>query len=796
MNDGAGRFTEFFRRGSDGKSPFPYQSRLAQGARWPARIEVPTGLGKTLAVVVAWLWRRQPGSAFRAVTPTRLIYCLPMRVLVNQTRETVEEVVSRLGLPTRTVVLMGGVDDDVAWDTYPEDDTIVIGTQDMLLSRALNRGYGMSRFRWPLHFGLLNNDCLWIVDEVQLVGSGVATTTQLQALRRKLGSVRPVQTSWMSATLQDDWLRTVDVEDVDLQGHERLESDDIANDEVQRRVNAQKTAARAAAAMGDAKDLATEIVIAHRAGTRTLVVVNTVDRARELFDALRKTKAKAQLVLLHSRFRLAERNAALDRALAEPSREGTIVVSTQVIEAGVDVSSATLFAEVAPWASLVQRFGRCNRRGEEIGARVFWVGLPEGDKVRAKLARPYELDDLLASEAALSELVDVGPSALPKKEMRLDRGLVLRRRDLLDLFDTTPDLMGNDVDVSRFIRDADDHDVRVCWRDVEDAPLGTEPSPGCEEICAVPIGLVRRWVKEKPARRMWTWDSLSGRWTQVERVHPGLTLLLRAADGGYDPVRGLDPDSEARVEPVLPAHISGREEDREHDGDPESEWGRWYTLAQHSDDVAAEALRIARALDLPKTLADAIVTAGRWHDAGKAHHAWQEAARRLGDDPPDDLVAKSQCRRGRLVCRGRRGFRHELASALLALAHGQTDLVSFLIACHHGKVRMSLRSLPSENAPTGIDGRPDPSILHARGVWEGDELPEVDLGDHVIIPPTRLTLSYMVLGDDEVTGPSWSSRVLALRDDPQLGPFRLGFLEGLVKCADERASRRVEGKQA
>ena len=61
------------------------------------------------------------------------------------------------------------------------------------------------------------------------------------------------------------------------------------------------------------------------------------------------------------------------------------------------------------------------------------------------------------------------------------------------------------------------------------------------------------------------------------------------------------------------------------------------------------------------------------------------------------------------------------------------------------------------------------------------------------MPPTKLTLSYMVLGDDAATGPSWLSRVLALRDDPNLGPFRLGFLEGLIKCADERASRRAQG---
>jgi CRISPR-associated endonuclease/helicase Cas3 len=212
-------------------------------------------------------------------------------------------VVQRLGLPVNVVVLMGGVDDSDEWDTRPEEDVIIIGTQDMLLSRALNRGYGMSRYRWPLHFGLLNTDSQWIIDEVQLVGTGVATTTQLQALRRKLGTALPTRTSWMSATLEEDWLRTVDVEDTDIAGHLALDETDRANSVVQQRITSQKATDRARSAMGELKNLASEIRREHRAGTRTLVIVNTVERARELFVHLRKIESGPELVLLHSRFR-------------------------------------------------------------------------------------------------------------------------------------------------------------------------------------------------------------------------------------------------------------------------------------------------------------------------------------------------------------------------------------------------------------------------------------------------------------------------------------------------------------
>ena len=75
---------------------------------------------------------------------------------------------------------MGGEEPD-DWDRHPEADVILVGTQDLPLSRALNRGYAMSRYRWPLEFGLLNNDCLWVFDEVQLMGDALATSTQLQA---------------------------------------------------------------------------------------------------------------------------------------------------------------------------------------------------------------------------------------------------------------------------------------------------------------------------------------------------------------------------------------------------------------------------------------------------------------------------------------------------------------------------------------------------------------------------------------------------------------------------------------
>jgi hypothetical protein len=38
--------------------------------------------------------------------------------------------------------------------------------------------------------------------------------------------------------------------------------------------------------------------------------------------------------------------------------------------------------------------------------------------------------------------------------------------------------------------------------------------------------------------------------------------------------------------------------------------------------------------------------------------------------------------------------------------------------------------------------------------------------------------------------PSWTERMLALRDHPEIGPMRLAYWETLLRAADERASAK------
>ncbi len=758
--------------------PYPYQESLANES-WPDIVNVQTGMGKTAGIILSWLYKRLRNDP---ETPRRLIYCLPMRVLVEQTASNARKWVEKLtaagafqeSIQPIVYVMMGGeIDKD--WDMNPEMDAILIGTQDQLLSRALNRGYAMSRFRWPIQFGLLNNDCLWVMDEVQLMGSGLATTTQLQAFRKTLGTALTVRSVWMSATLQKDWLNTVDFDaETEILRECTLSDKDRSIPSLKRRFEATKPLEKTESPAKDVNKIAQLILDKHRPGTRTLVVVNTVKRAMDIYAEVKGKKPKASLALVHSHFRPKDRQNALDKLLTSPNSEGTICISTQVVEAGVDVSVTTLITDLAPWASLVQRFGRCNRNGWDDNARVIWLDLDLSEK---GAAAPYTEEELGRSASILSELHDVGPKSLPPFTDRVDHKHVLRSKDFIDLFDTTPDLAGADIDISRFIRETDVHDVQVFWRDFPgERPGDDEKAPARDEICSVSASELKKMDN-------WRFDHLEKQWVKPEIISPGMVLMLRKSDGGYNSEKGWTGNKKDIPELLEAGRLAGEAYD-----DDYHSAGTWQTMADHSDAVVKEMEMLLSRLSLPdEDWVSTLLLAARWHDAGKTHDICQKAF--LGEQPEKDnsiVWAKTNLQGFRYE---RKGFRHELASALAMLENGLPDLAAYLAAAHHGKVRLSIRSLPSETKPEAPDRR------FARGIWDGEILREADLGGGQRLPETILDLTYMECGEGP-RGPSWLARMLSLRDDPSLGPLRLALLEALLRIADWRASRDARENHA
>ena len=800
-------FVEFFTRATSWQ-PYPYQAKLAGGEGFPVLLKIPTGAGKTETAILGWLYRyfHHPEPGIRSATPRRIVYCLPMRTLVEQTAGRVEGWLTRLGMvdDIDVVILMGGEPRE-QWYLYPERPQIIIGTQDMLLSRALNRGYGSTPFMWPIEYGLLNNDCLWVLDEVQLMANGLPTSTQLAGLRQKMKTFGPAQSIWMSATVKPGWLETVDHRALSESQVLELGPDDLGNNELKKRHYARKIVYNIDIESGGnyARRMAEFITEKHERGTLTAVIVNTVERSQDIYRALNNRgweSLEAETVLIHSRFRGRDREEKRDILSQEvdESGSGRIVVATQAIEAGVDISAKALITELAPWPSLVQRFGRCNRNGEHEQGEIFWVDTGESRKDTA----PYDPVKVEPARQRMQSLEgqSAGPSdieALGDVIADADHLTVIRKRDISGLFDTTPDLSGSYLDVSQYVRGMDERDVTVFWREIpEGGPGEEEPSPSHSEIVSVSRKGLDDYLKDEK-RRAWRWDYLDGQWRPVQPrdIHVGMTLMLDAAQGGYSPQIGWGPSNREAVE-VIPTE-SGREPEEGQGSDLLSTKKDWVTLADHTRHVVTETDTILRELFgvFPdSSIPEVIRIAALYHDAGKAHPAFQEMLA-AGERVPAEGVLMAKSPRNGKMDPLRRHFRHELGSALAVLEHvdelseRDCDLAAYLAASHHGKVRLGIRSLPGQRK-SFTDSNPDLNYLLGYKVSVQETIPAIELDKGLSIGETALDLSLTRIGLSENGKHSWLERSLDLL--AWFGPFRLAFLEAILRAADMRASKKEQ----
>jgi len=125
-------------------------------------------------------------------------------------------------------------------------------------------------------------------------------------------------------------------------------------------------------------------------GKRILVISNTVDKAVQAYNLLKKTKSEVRLI--HSRF------AYIDRAKKEKeARDAKILVSTQVAEVSLDISYDILITELAPLPSLIQRFGRVNRYNTYTNETNVYICKPESEK-------PYCVIEIMATEELIDQL--------------------------------------------------------------------------------------------------------------------------------------------------------------------------------------------------------------------------------------------------------------------------------------------------------------------------------------------------------------------------------------------------------
>ncbi|WP_409727310.1 type I-U CRISPR-associated helicase/endonuclease Cas3 [Pseudorhodoplanes sp.] len=401
-------------RAVQGNVPFPWQERLFRNhflcGDIPSALDIPTGLGKT-SVIAVWLLTLAWQAERRAVKiPRRLIYVVDRRTVVDQATDVAERLrASLMSAPPGSLIaqirdqlsklcikatgeasplaistLRGERADNREWQADPARPAIIIGTVDMIGSRLLFSGYGVSCRMRPFHAGLLGQDTLLVHDEAHLSEPFAKLIRGIAEVQHKQNEPHPLRVMELSATQRQQGATAAFT----------LTKEDKAEDLVDVRLNATKRLSFEGSADSEDAVIAKIVALALRyrdKHKRVLVYVRRPRDARRIADELAKATDRSRVALLTGILRGYERDALAETSLftgfrSDPDRqppEATeYLVATSAGEVGVDLDADHLVCDLTTLDSMIQRLGRVNRLGGRE-AEISVVGWPK-DKGQGK----------------------------------------------------------------------------------------------------------------------------------------------------------------------------------------------------------------------------------------------------------------------------------------------------------------------------------------------------------------------------------------------------------------------------
>lgn len=345
-------------------------------------LQAPTGAGKTRAAIEPALVGFQRNHIHNTANyPQQIRLLAPMRVLVRGHEESISKIATTTGQNNwqsawHPEVQTGEIAGDALFVSK-----FTIATVDQMLASFLSMPYGLPNRLDNINVGAMVGSYL-VFDEIHLYPSQQMLLTVLAMLYMLKGVGR---FTLMSATLSTVFLKAIgELLDAEIIADEPNTSsetslfNDVESVRTQKRIFYAHYNDNPNIPIPLNAEAVRQILhtIAPQNKRHVLCICNTVARAQQLFIDL-KNDENFDVILLHSRFYRTHRNEIETKILntfKNRDTQGTshlakpyIVIATQVIEVGLDISADVLITECAPAASILQRAGRCARRANETG---------------------------------------------------------------------------------------------------------------------------------------------------------------------------------------------------------------------------------------------------------------------------------------------------------------------------------------------------------------------------------------------------------------------------------------------
>ena len=374
------------------------QQSLDAGGEMPrlATLTLPTGSGKTL-LAASWLLTMRQRLQTQIHTPP-IVIVLPFLSIIDQTQKEYLDLLPKdaamiayHSLSTREHPLFSDDDSkqeaaDFFLDTWQGD--VIITTFDQFLLALLSP---MTKHQMRFH---QLTDALIVMDEVQalpfklwdIVNQSLTQLTQIGnshvlAMSATQPGFLPEATPLIADV--DRFFKHLDRYKLKLNLGSTVTLEDFSCDLLKR--------------------------LDKLSGQRLLVVMNTRKSARYVRDAI--VGSGKEVFFFSADVTPKERLLAIERILES---ESCIVVSTQCVEAGVDLDMTHVIRDFAPLDSVVQVAGRCNRHGNRATEIVEIVEIT-GDSGRSFAGRIYDKVLLRLTRQALTEFENVG--FIPESEV-------------------------------------------------------------------------------------------------------------------------------------------------------------------------------------------------------------------------------------------------------------------------------------------------------------------------------------------------------------------------------------------